>query len=188
VTNENETVVQEEVAQDTASDQEQASADEMALKLEKAAEIVRRKMLWSAGTGLIPVPIVDAAAFLGVQLHMIKQLCDVFGVPFKQHWIKNTLSSLVGSILPAGLGAPLAYGLRYIPVVGQTTSALSFSGLGAAATYALGKIFTHHFAQGGNLLNIDTAKLKESFKKRFKEGQEVVSETKAETAEAAAAA
>lgn len=183
--NNSEPLVQEEAAQETDSTQEPESAEEMALKLEKAAEIVRRKMLWSAGVGLIPVPIVDAAAFLGLQLHMIKQLCDVFGVPFKQHWIKNTLGGLLGGILPAGLAGPVAVGLRYIPVIGQTTSALSFSGLGAAATYAVGKIFTSHFAKGGTLLNIDTAKLKESFKKRFKEGQEVVSET---TAEAAAAA
>jgi uncharacterized protein (DUF697 family) len=187
VTNDSETLVQEETAQDTASTQEPASVEDLAIKLEKASEIVRRKMLWSAGVGLIPVPIVDAAAFLGLQLYMIKQLCDVFEVPFKKTWIKNTVGSLLGSILPAGLASPVAAGLRYIPVIGYTTGALAFSGLGAAATYAVGKVFTSHFAQGGTLLTIDTAKLKENFKKRFKEGQEVVGEAKAEATATAAA-
>jgi uncharacterized protein (DUF697 family) len=188
VTNDSETLVQEETVEDTASVQEPTTAEDLAVKLEKASEIVRRKMLWSAGVGLIPVPVVDAAAFLGLQLYMIKQICDVFDVPFKKSWIKNTVGSLLGSILPAGLASPLAVGLRYIPVIGQTTSALAFSGLGAAATYAVGKVFTHHFAQGGTLLTIDSAKLKENFKKHFKEGQEVVEESTTGSAEATAAA
>jgi uncharacterized protein (DUF697 family) len=147
-------------------------------KLEQAAEIVRRKMLWSAGVGLVPVPLVDGAAFLGLQLHMMKQLCDLYGVPFKVHWVKNTVAGLLGSVLPAGLGGTLAYGLRFIPVIGITTSALAFSGLGGAATYALGKVFTNHLAEGGTVLDFSADKLKTSFKKHFKDGQEVVAEAK----------
>lgn len=154
-------------------------------KLEQAAEIVRRKMLWSAGVGLVPVPLVDGAAFLGLQLHMIKQLCNLYGVTFKAHWAKNLVAGLLGSILPAGLGAPLAIGLRYIPVIGHTTSALAFCGLGGAATYALGKVFTNHLASGGTLLNVNADKLKAGFKKHFKEGQEAMTSTA--TAEPSAA-
>jgi uncharacterized protein (DUF697 family) len=153
------------------TEEAQALAD---AKLERASEIVRRKMLWSAGVGLVPVPLVDGAAFLGLQLHMIKQLCDLYGEPFKMHWVKNTVASLLGSVLPAGLGGILAYGLKAVPVIGVTTSALAFSGLGGAATYALGKVVTNHLAQGGSLMDFSADKLKTSFKKHFKDGQEVV--------------
>jgi uncharacterized protein (DUF697 family) len=171
-----------EEPQETTGPDTQAMADE---KLDLAAEIVRRKMLWSAGVGLVPVPLVDGAAFLGLQLHMIKQLCNLYGVTFKLHWVKNIVAALLGSLLPAGLGGPLAYGLRFVPVIGFTTSALAFSGLGGAATYAVGKVFTNHLAQGGTILDFNADKLKSSFKKHFKEGQEVVaSATAAEPAAA----
>lgn len=167
---------------ETTGPDTQAMADE---RLEKASDIVRRKMLWSAGVGLVPVPVVDGAAFLGLQLHMIKQLCNLYGVEFKLHWVKNIVAGLLGSVLPAGLGGPLAYGLRFIPVIGVTTSALAFSGLGGAATYALGKVFTKHLSEGGTMLDLSSDKLKAGFKKHFKEGQEVMAEAKA--AEPAAA-
>jgi uncharacterized protein (DUF697 family) len=184
-----------EATQETAQAQapeveESLDTQEMAnAKLEKASEIVRRKMLWSAGVGLVPVPLVDGAAFLGLQMHMIKQLCDLYGEPFKMHWVKNTVVSLLGSVLPAGLGGAVAYGLRFIPVIGITTSALAFSGLGGAATYALGKVVTNHLAQGKSIMDFSADKLKTSFKKHFKDGQEVVaSATVADTAAEPAAA
>ncbi len=149
-------------------------------KMDKASSIVWRKMLYSGGVGLIPLPLVDLAAFLAFQIHMTKQLADVFDVPYSDNWGKSVVSSLVGSVLPVGLAGSLAYGLKQVPVVGTTTSALSLSVLAAACTYALGKVFTSHFASGGSFLTMNAETLKQEFKERFKEGRQVVAGMAAE--------
>lgn len=177
----------EEVAQTTA-DPEVVEAEEepkdlelvVSEKMDKAACIVYRKMWYTAGVGLVPVPLVDVAGFLALQMYMTKQLADVFEVPYRQNWGKSLVYSLLASVLPVGVALPLAYGLKQIPVIGATTSAVSLSFMGAAFTYALGKVFTSHFASGGTMLSFNADDLKEQFAARYKEGQEVVAGMAAE--------
>ena len=151
-----------------------------AQKMQEAADIVRRKMYYSVGVGLVPVPLVDVAAMLGMQIYMIKQLADVFETPFSQARVRSLIYGLLGSVLPVGLAAPLASGLKLIPIVGYTTSALALSITCAASTYALGKIFTNHFALGGTIFDFDSEKMKDVFAQRFKEGQDVAQEMKSQ--------
>lgn len=150
-------------------------------RINQASDIVRRKMMWSLGLGLVPVPLVDLAGLLGLQIYMLKQLADVFEVPFNRNRVKTIVMSLVGSGLPVGLAGPLASGLKMIPVIGYTTGAVSMSLTGAAATYGLGKLFTYHFAEGGSFMDFDSDRMKEAFAQRFKEGQEVAKEAKAQS-------
>ncbi|MCB9294770.1 MAG: hypothetical protein H6559_16855 [Lewinellaceae bacterium] len=46
----------------------------------------------------------------------------------------------------------------------------------AAAAYALGKVFTQHFDQGGTLLDFDPVKSREFFEKEFEVGRMFVSD------------
>jgi uncharacterized protein (DUF697 family) len=163
-----------------ANEAAQPEAQEIAAeKMMLATDIVRRKMYYSVGVGLVPIPLLDVAAMLSMQIYMIKQLADVFETPFSQAQVRSILLSLLGSVLPVGLAAPLASGLKLLPVVGYTTSALALSITCAASTYALGKVFTNHFAMGGTVFDFDSDRMREAFAKRFKEGQEVASEMKA---------
>lgn len=171
----------EPIIEEAVDEETKALIDE---RLTKAAEVVRRKMMYSLGLGLIPVPLVDLGALLGMQIYMLKQLADLFDVPFNRNRAKTIIMSLLGSVVPVWAAGPLASGLKLIPVVGYTTSAISMSLTGAAATYGLGKLFTYHFAEGGSFMDCDSEKMKAAFAKRFKEGQEVAAEAK----EAAAAA
>ena len=170
--------VNESAEQPEVIEPEEVSQKDLTLladeKIDKAANIVWRKMLYSAGVGLVPLPLVDLAAFLALQIHMTKQLADVFEVSYRENWGKSIVSSLVGSVLPVGLAGSLAYGLKQVPVIGITTSAISMSVLAGACTYAVGKVFTSHFASGGNFLNMNPDALKKAFKERFAEGREVM--------------
>jgi uncharacterized protein (DUF697 family) len=168
--------VKQEEPENLKDDPQEVAAEKMML----ASDIVRRKMYYSVGVGLVPVPLVDMAALLGMQIYMIKQLADVFETPFSQSRVRSILLSLMGSVLPVGLAAPLASGLKLLPIVGYTTSALALSATCGAATYALGKIFTNHFAMGGTVFDFDSDRMREAFAKRFKEGQDVAAEMKAE--------
>lgn len=136
---------------------------------ERANKITKRKTLYAAGAGLIPIPIVDAATLLGVQLTMIRDIGDLYGIPFKKHRVKSLISALLGSTASVGL-------VKAIPGVGTLVGSLTASISGAAATYALGKVFTQHFDQGGTLLDFDPISTREYFQKEYEEGHLFVSQ------------
>ena len=45
--------------------------------------------------------------------------------------------------------------------------------LAGATTYAVGKVFTQHFATGGTFLNFDPETVREYYYEMFKEGQDL---------------
>jgi len=141
-------------------------------RLDQASEIVRNRVYWSIGVGLVPIPIVDFAGLMAIQLEMVAKLAKLYDVPFQKNVGKHIIATLVGSAVPTLAAGPLTGLIKFIPIIGFTTGAATMSIVGAASTYALGKIFTKHFALGGTLFNFDTDKMREDFKKTFKEGQQ----------------
>jgi hypothetical protein len=59
----------------------------------RALELVDRLSLWSGAAGLIPVPLVDVVAVGGVQLHMLRRLSEIYGVPFSENRGKSILTA-----------------------------------------------------------------------------------------------
>ncbi|MDO7639077.1 MAG: hypothetical protein MUQ61_00270, partial [OM182 bacterium] len=57
--------------------------------------------------------------------------------------------------------------VKLIPVIGTLVGGLSLSALGAASTYAVGKVFVEHFEKGGTLANFSVDSVKDEFKKAF---------------------
>ncbi len=68
---------------------------------ELASQLVDRLSLWSGAAGLIPVPLVDMIAVGGVQLHMLRRLSEIYGVPFSENRGKSVLASVAGAVIPA---------------------------------------------------------------------------------------
>lgn len=143
--------------------------------LEQANKITRRFVLWSAGGGLLPIPLVDLTAIYGAQVAMIAQMSKVYGITFTEHKFKNVLLPLFGSIgiMPVATGL-LSSVIKIIPGVGHLVSGLSLPVMAGAITYATGKIFAAHFEAGGTLLDFNSDGMKEYFKKYFEEGKEEV--------------
>jgi uncharacterized protein (DUF697 family) len=157
-----------------ASKEELASSENLA----KANEIVRNRVYWSVGAGLVPIPIVDMAALLAIQLEMVAKLAKLYDQPFRKDIAKSTVVALLGSIIPTLAAGPMASLLKAIPIIGYTTGAVSMCIVGGAGTYAVGKVFTKHFESGGTLFDFDPAKKKEEFAKSFEEGKTAVNEMK----------
>jgi outer membrane protein OmpA-like peptidoglycan-associated protein/uncharacterized protein (DUF697 family) len=130
----------------------------------KAVKITRFRSLLATGTGLIPIPVVDAAGILTIQLWMIRDLARVYGIPFKKHIAKSLIGTLVGNISSVGI-------IKFIPGLGGLLGGGAVAVSGGAATYALGKIFTQHFDQGGTLLTFDPIKSREYFKELYGQGK-----------------
>jgi uncharacterized protein (DUF697 family) len=131
-----------------------------------ATEIVKKYALYSAGAGLIPLPLVDFAAIAGVELKMLQDLGDLYDVPFKQDMVRPIVASILGGYtsqkIGAGVGASM---LKAVPLVGQAVGMVSTSAFGAAITWAIGKVFIQHFASGGTFLDFDPDKVRAYFGK-----------------------
>ena len=142
----------------------------------RADAIVRRNMLWSMGAGLIPVPFLDSAVVLSIQIKMLGELSGCYGTPFRTSSAKAAVSALLCSLggetlgrglLGTGVFSAIA---RRLPVLGFTLSALTMPVLHGTLTYALGKVFQQHFATGGTFLTFKPQETEAFFRAKFEEG------------------
>ncbi|MEP7308971.1 MAG: DUF697 domain-containing protein [Acidobacteriota bacterium] len=136
----------------------------MSSRAEGAQRLVNRHALYSAAAGLVPVPLVDLAATTGIQIKMLKELSEYYGIPFQADRGKSIVGALIGGIVPTrlayGLGGSL---IKALPVVGQLLGMVTAPAFASASTYAIGKVFMSHFDSGGTLLDFDPDKMRQHF-------------------------
>jgi uncharacterized protein (DUF697 family) len=85
----------------------------------------------------------------------------------------NILGALVGSTGGAVI-ARSAIGsiIKTVPGIGAVVGALiAGPAIAAGSTYAVGKVFVHHFEAGGTLLNFNPDKMRAYYASQFQEGQ-----------------
>lgn len=140
-------------------------------KQEAAEKSIRSHMIWSMGAGLIPFPLADLFAVGAVQLDLIRQLCKIYEVDFKEEEGKAIITSL-GSSMLAKIGARTA--IKLIPGIGTLIGGVTMSVLSGASTYAVGHAFCTHFEKGGTILDIDLNRLKKVYQEKFEKGKEEV--------------
>jgi uncharacterized protein (DUF697 family) len=133
----------------------------------EALRLVHTYMGWSVGAGLIPLPLLDLAAIMGVQLKMIHSISQLYGVPFARDAAKSIIGALVGGGSSTALAVPAASALKFVPIVGQIAGTLTEPALAAATTYALGKVFIQHYETGGNLLNFNAHDLRQYYQEQL---------------------
>ena len=157
-------------------------------KLQQANNIIKNRVLVTAGTGLIPLPLVDLVALFGVQIDMLRVLAKLYNVPFRKDIGKSMVASLLGGVLPVSITPAMASLFKMIPIIGTTTGAVTMSIMGGAFTYAVGKVFIQHFESGGTFLDFNPEKVKEYFRQQYEEGKKVAEEAQnskeSQTAEA----
>ncbi len=120
--------------------------------LEGAEQITEKYRRWAFVAGVMPVPFADFAAFSGVNLKMLSDLADHYGVEFSASRARNILSALMGGVVPTVFAAgTVGSAIKSVLGVGSVLGAFTMPVFGAAATTALGKIFVRHFEAGGTL-------------------------------------
>ncbi len=144
----------------------------------KAKSTIHNHMWATAGVGLLPLPVLDVAGVMALQLHMVKKLADIYGVPFRKDLGKSIITSLVGTVAPIGFTAPLASIVKIVPILGNPVSYFAYSATCSAATYAVGGVFAQHFAAGGTLLDFEPESVREYFREKFQEGKQMVNSAK----------
>jgi uncharacterized protein (DUF697 family) len=139
----------------------------MSEQFEKANATIKRFSLWSAGFGLIPLPLVDIAAITGTQVKLVHSLAKIYGREFSEERVRTAIGALVGAVLPVAVGTGAISALKFVPIIGQITGVLLVPALAAASTIALGRVFVQHFEAGGTLLDFDPEKMKAHFRAEY---------------------
>jgi len=137
-----------------------------------AESIIRTHVLWAMGGGLIPIPLVDFAAVTAIQLEMLQQLAQLYGVDYSRSNGKAFVSALTGTTL-ARLGASF---LKAIPGVGTLVGGASMALTSGASTYAVGQVAVNHFTNAGTLSNFVEEQVKTAYNEAFERGKGYVSD------------
>ena len=187
--------MKEKVKEETTAKNEEATVeaatenvDATAGRAERLEKLAKHHILTSMGVALVPLPVVDMVAMMGIQLDMIRKVAAEYAVPFRQDAGKSIIASLMGGFLPVTLGCAAASLIKFIPLIGQTTGAVTMPVVSGAATYAIYKVFVQHFESGGTFLDLDPSKVKAYFAEQFAKGKKYAAGLKAkEPAETEAA-
>jgi uncharacterized protein (DUF697 family) len=150
-----------------ATTESTTTAPAEATRSQAALQLVQGYLPWSAGAGIIPLPGIDLTALLAVQLRMLAKLAALYEVPFREQAAKSLIASLLGVALPASVAGGIASSVKAIPVIGTLVGIATLPALGAATTYAVGKVFITHFESGGTFLDLDPAAVEAHFRDEF---------------------
>lgn len=160
----------------SVKDVQMDACEEVVLTREqKAHKIVMKNMYWAMGLGVLPVPIIDLIAVAGFQAKALKELSDLYEIPYTTHTVKNTLAVLISGLGTLGVGLPLTglvatSFLKFIPVLGTLTTIATVPVVAGALTYATGRIFIQHFESGGTFLTFNPQKVRDYYRELFQEG------------------
>jgi len=132
-----------------------------------ALEIVKRHVMYAAVVGLVPIPVVNAAGVVGVELKLLRDLARHYDVPFQRDRVKSIASALVAGALSTEMGVGTAGVVKGAPLVGGALGLVALPAIAGAITYAIGKVFIQHFESGGTFLDFEPNTVKEYFKSQF---------------------
>jgi len=148
-----------------------------ATRLTRAESIIHRNTLWALGAGVVPFPVADLLAIIAVQVKMLKEMSDVYDVPFKEDLVKKLVASLLSGLGGVSVGAILGGSLiKLIPVFGSVVGFVAIPVVASAFTHATGRVFDMHFESGGTFLDFDPGKVRDHFKSEFEAGKDRASQ------------
>jgi len=139
-----------------------------------AKPIIKQHVLWAAGVGLLPIPLVDVASVIVIQIDLLNKLAHAYHATTSISQSKTFLTALTGSTC-ARFGASL---IKAIPVIGTVVGGVSMSVLSGASTYAVGKVAMQLFAQHGTLVTVDLLEAQTLYHEAFEEGKAFVADLK----------
>ena len=122
------------------------SADPLAARRRALARrIVDRHKNYAAAGGLVPLPAANIASVTAINLRMVKQLSELYGVPFQRDRTRSLIIALIAGAVPTGAGLAASSTLMWI-VPGGLVWGLGAAALTAGAlTRGIGLVFIDSF-------------------------------------------
>jgi uncharacterized protein (DUF697 family) len=123
-----------------------ATADPLATRRRALARrIVDRHKNYAAMGGLVPLPAANIASVTAVNLRMVKQLSELYGMPFERDRTRSLIIALIAGAVPTGAGLAASSTLMWI-VPGGLVWGLGAAALTAGAlTRGIGLVFVDSF-------------------------------------------
>jgi uncharacterized protein (DUF697 family) len=110
-----------------------------------ARRIVDRHKNYAAMGGLVPLPAANIASVTAINLRMVKQLSELYGVPFQRDRTRALIIALIAGAVPTGAGLAASSTLMWI-VPGGLVWGLGAAALTAGAlTRGIGLVFIDSF-------------------------------------------
>jgi uncharacterized protein (DUF697 family) len=130
----------------TASEPQPRAADPLAARRRALARrIVERHKNYAAVGGLVPLPAANIASVTALNLRMVKQLTELYGVPFQRDRTRSLIIALIAGAVPTGAGLAASSTLMWI-VPGGLLWGLGVSAITAGAlTRGIGLVFIDSF-------------------------------------------
>ena len=136
------------IANDIAAPAPEISQQHAARRRALAHKIVSRHKNYAAMGGLVPLPVVNIAGITAINLRMVKQLSELYQVPFERDRTRSLIVGLIGGAVPTGVGAATSSTLMWI-VPGGMLLAVGATALTAGAlTRGIGLVFIDSFESG----------------------------------------
>ncbi len=141
---------------------------------EHADGIIKKYVLAAMGCGLIPMPAVDLAAVLAMEMKRIQELATVYAFTFPSRQVFYKIAiSIMGSLGPLYLSQRYGQLIKTVPLVGHVAAAALVVTNGASV-YAVGKVFQKHFESGGSFLSRGKTRVRGYFEEKCEEGKQTV--------------
>lgn len=132
----------------------------------KANKVIRNYTIAATGSGIIPNPVVSAAAITGIQVMLIKKLCELYNIPFTKKRIDVIINSVVGSVVTR----LVALATVAIPGVSTPMKGLSGGAIAGLYTATVGEFYKVHFQNGGTLKDASISDISKYFLEEYQRG------------------
>jgi uncharacterized protein (DUF697 family) len=119
-----------------------------------AIKLIRRHTLMASGSGLIPLPFVDAFLISAILFRLLKKLTSLYHNSFSSNQGKQIITFFLSSY-SAGIITLIGSKtlIKMIPGVGTAIGSATMPVAAGSLTSAFGTALLSHFEQGGNLSN-----------------------------------
>lgn len=109
---------------------------------ERARSVTERSSLWCAAVSIEPIPWLDLAVQLPIQLRMVMEIGKIYGFEINSGRAHKVLLELTGVVAYSYVTRNIARGfLKFMPVIGGLLNApITYAG-----TYALGHVAERYF-------------------------------------------
>ncbi|WP_051013893.1 YcjF family protein [Pararhodospirillum photometricum] len=135
--------------------------------------VIKNHVMAAVAAGVVPVPGVDLAAAVGIQIALIRRLSALHGRPFSQNAGKAVVTALTGGAAGVGSGRLAASALKLIPGVGWGVGFVTVPVMNGAATYAVGKVVDRHYREGGALLDLSADAVRDTYAEAVRAGKDL---------------
>lgn len=140
-------------------------------RVHEAERVIRKHALMSLVVGAVPVPALDLVALAGVQVDLVRRLAEAYEVEFSQEAGRTAVAALLGSSFPVSVASHLATLAKGVPGLGSVVGGIGRAIVGAASTYAVGKVFVQHFESGNTILTLDPQKVRAYYSDEVERGK-----------------